>query len=91
MIHSVHIVSLFMKLCPTYGEQEEMTYHGGWDKPIQVLEKKGRYMTQSYDESPYTHRKKQKSNVTTQKRQQKLRLYNDCSPTYSYNSLPTIA
>ena len=31
---------------------------------------KGRYLTQSYDERPYTDRKNPKSNVTTQKRHQ---------------------
>ena len=35
--------------------------------------KKGRDLTQSYDKSPYTHRKKNpKSIVTTEKRHQKL-------------------
>ena len=43
---------------------------------------KGRDLTQSYDKSPYTRKKKNpKSNVTTHKRHQKLRLHNDCGPT----------
>ena len=47
-----------------------------------VSREKGRDLTQSYDKSPYTHRKKKtKNNVATQKRHQKLRLHNECGLT----------
>ena len=45
-----------------------------------LLGEKGRDLTQSYDESPYTNRKLN-SQLTTQKRRQKFRLHNDCGPT----------
>ena len=38
-----------------------------------LIREKGRDLTRSYDKSQYTKRKMYKSNVTTQKRHQKLR------------------
>ena len=43
-------------------------------------EKKGD-LTQTYDKTLYTNRKFE-NQWTTQKRHQKLRLHNDCGPTY---------
>ena len=42
---------------------------------------KERYLTQSYAKSPYTNRNFKKKN-TTQKRHYKIRVHNDCGPTY---------
>ena len=42
---------------------------------------KDRDLTQSYDERPYAKRKFN-NQLITQKRHQKLRLHNDCGPTY---------
>ena len=46
-----------------------------------ALRGKRRYLTQSYDKSPYIQRQIPKSNVTTQKRHHKPQLHNDCGPT----------
>ena len=46
---------------------------GWWNKPTKLQfqsREKGRELTQSYDKSPYTHRKNPKRNMTTQKRHQ---------------------
>ena len=44
-------------------------------------EKKEGDLTQTYDKSPYTNRKKNpKNKVTTQKRLQNIRLHNECGP-----------
>ena len=48
---------------------------------LSVNKKKGRDLTQYYDKSPH-RQKNPKNNVTTQKRHQKLRLHNDCGPTW---------
>ena len=47
----------------------------------QVIKRKGRDLTQSYDKNTYTHRKIQKATRQHKKRHQKLRLLNDCGPT----------
>ena len=48
---------------------------------MQMQREKGRVLTLSYDKSPHTHRltKKQRDNTKTPP---KLRLHNDCGPTY---------
>ena len=45
------------------------------------IKERGRDLTQSYDISPYTHRKFQKA-TWQHKKHQKLRLHNDCGSTY---------
>ena len=42
-------------------------------------------LTQTYDKNPYTYRKFE-NQWTTQKRNKKLRLHNDCGPTYRFTN-----
>ena len=46
-----------------------------------ILGEKEGDLTQSYDKTPHTNRKFENQR-TTHKRHQKLRLHNDCGPTY---------
>ena len=74
---------LIMQMCP---------YEVHWYKSFTFLNillnidlflyirEKGRDLSKSFDKSPYTQKKIQKSNVTTQEKPQKP-LHNDCGPT----------
>ena len=58
----------------------ELVHPTGVSENYSMQREKERDLTQSYDENPYTNRKFN-NQLTTQRRQQKLRLRNDCGPT----------
>ena len=47
-----------------------------------IIKKKGRNLTKSYDRIPLTHRKFQKAKCQRKSTPPKLRLHNDCGPTW---------
>ena len=54
------LLTIFVTIAPFQGIQS-IIYFCIWDVHIYVLIEKGRYFTQSYDKSPYTHRKIQQA------------------------------